>query len=190
MTATQQLLSFIKSIFQWWVTIAPWQQGVRVRLGKNVCVLLPGIHLRLPIVDVVYMQPIRVRAQHVHSQTLTSSDGKAISVGSAIRYEITDLLTVYKTLHNAHDTIEQIVQSHIAGVVIHKKLEELSPQLVEELVSDAIDFSSYGLAVRGFNITDFAVVKTYRLIQGELGHFTGYDQRFETDLAMGEPNRN
>ena len=189
MTATQQLLAFIKSIFQWWVVISPWQQGVRVRLGKKIDLLDPGIHLRLPIVDVVYMQPIRLRAQQVHNQTLTTIDGKCISLASALQYEIADLLLVYKTLHNAHDTINQIIQSHIAEFVIGTELIDLSPKGVERYVLGKLDLGSFGLTVRGFHVTDFAVVKTYRLIQGDIGDYTGYDQRFETSLAMGEPPR-
>lgn len=190
MTAAQQLLNLLKNIFQWWVSITPWQQGARVRFGKHVKLLEPGIHFKIPFFDIVYVQPIRVRAQHIHNQTLTTKDGKAITIASAIQYKITDLLLVYQTIHNAHDLIEQIVQSATADSIYSKALEDIKPSALETEITSKLDFSGVGLEAKSFNITSFAVVKTYRLINGDIGSYTGYDQRFETDVAMGETKPN
>lgn len=173
-------------MFQWWVVIAPWQQGIRVRFGRSVKRLDPGIHLKLPLVDIVYMQPIRVRAQHIQSQTLTTVDGKAVSLSAALQYEIVDLLRLYRTLHNAHDTIEQKVQGVVAGYVFGKRLDQLQPNALEDELLRTLDIEQFGLKLHGFNLTSFAHVRSYRLINGEIGAYTGYDQRLETTLAMGE----
>lgn len=186
MSIVQQLQQVFRSLFQWWVVIAPWQQGVRVRAGKHVKLLRPGIHLKLPIIDVVYMQPIRLRAHYVKEQTLTTSDGKTITLASALQYEIDDLLLMYRTLHNAHDTIEQQTQSIVAGYIHRRKLSEITPVELEEFVAESLDLERYGLCVRAFHLTNFAISRAYRFISGEIGSFTGYDQRLETSLAMGE----
>lgn len=182
----QQLSDLLKSLFQWWVTVAPWQQAVRVRLGKNTKILYPGIHLNLPIIDTVYLQPTRIRAQHIHDQTVTTRDGKAVSLASSLQFSIADLLTVYEKIHNAHDLLEQKVQSLVSETVYSNNLEILTPSMVENAVIGQLDLSEYGLKVHGFSITSFAVVRTFRLINGEMSSWTGYDQRFETDLAAGE----
>jgi len=186
MTFVQQIQALLKSIFQWWVTIAPWQQGIRVRLGKHVKLLSPGIHFKMPIFDVVYMQAIRMRAQHIQAQTVTTKDGKVISLASALQYQISDLRKMYETLHNAHDTIEQRVQSAIASVIYTKDYADFTIGDIQESVRKELDFSMFGLEIVGFNITSFAVVKTYRLINDGMGHYTGYDQRLDTDLLIGE----
>ena len=51
---------FLKAL-QMWVTIAPWEQGLRVRLGRRVKLLGAGVHLRLPVLDVLYIQTVRTR---------------------------------------------------------------------------------------------------------------------------------
>jgi regulator of protease activity HflC (stomatin/prohibitin superfamily) len=186
MTTIEQIRQILSNLFQWWVTIAPWQQGVRIRFGKHTKLLQPGVHFKLPLFDSVYMQPIRLRAQYVESQTLTTSDGKTLSLAAAIQYEITDLLTLYRTLHNAHDTIGQQVQGELASYVYAHRLDELKPSNAEKFLADTMDLSQYGLRVHKFKLTNFAVVRTYRLISGEIGSFTGYDQRIETTLPMGE----
>lgn len=182
----QQLSDLLKQLFQWWVTVAPWEQAVRVRFGKTTHLLGPGIHLNLPIIDSVYLQPIRVRAQHIFQQTITTKDGKAVSLASSLQFSITDLLTVYEKVHNAHDLLEQKVQSIVSQTVYSKSLNDLSPEIIEKNLINSLDLSQFGLTVHGFSITSFAVVKTYRLVNGDMGSYTGYDQRFETDLRAGE----
>lgn len=190
MTATQQLIAMMKNLFQWWVTITPWQQGVRVRFGKHVKLIGPGLHFKMPFFDTVYMQAIRVRAQHIHNQTLTTKDGKSLTLASAIQYQITDLLTVYEKIHNAHDLIEQKVQSSVANNVYSRPLSEITPSELELMVLKDLNFEEFGLEIKGFNITAFALVKSYRLINGDMGSYTGYDQRFDTDTVMGEAKPN
>ncbi len=185
MNIIQQVQEFLRSIFQWWVMITPWQQGIRVRLGKRTKLLGPGVHMKYPVIDVVYMQPIRVRAQHIGSQTITTKDKKTVSLASALQYKIDDLLRLYSTLHNAHDTIEQIIHGHIATFVRETELEEINAAALESYIADSLDLKQYGLELVRFKLTNFAAVRTYRFISGEVGQFTGYDQRLETDRVIG-----
>lgn len=182
----QQLQEFLRSLFQWWVTITPWQQGIRVRLGKHTKLLKPGIHLKLPIADLVYMQPIRVRATYIASQTLMTEDTKTIVLSSSLRYEITDLLKLYQTLHNAHDTVEQQVQGMLASYIFAKTLKDLKPKEVEKHIIGELDLSQFGLKVYDFNLTNFTTTRTYRLISGDVASYTGYDQRLETNKLITE----
>jgi regulator of protease activity HflC (stomatin/prohibitin superfamily) len=182
----QQLSDLLKALFQWWVVVTPWQQAVRVRFGKNTALLGPGLHLNLPIIDQVYLQPTRVRAQHIFPQTVTTRDGKAVSLSCSLQFSIADLLTVYEKVHNAHDLIEQKIQSIVSQTVYSKRLDNLTPGDVESEVLAEADLKEFGIEIHGFSITSFAVVRTFRLINGDMGAFTGYDQRFDTDLLAGE----
>lgn len=181
MNLVQQMQALLKSIFQWWATISPWEQGVRVRAGKRVSLLGPGIHLRIPLLDVFYIQPIRVRAQFIQSQTLTTIDGKAISLASALQFEIKDLLVLYRTVHNAHDAVEQKVQGAIAKYISRIKLTDIDVKSLESFVEESLRLDDFGLKVNSFSITNFIVVKPYRFVSGEMGGYTGYDQRLETN---------
>ena len=47
--------------FQWWVVVAQWELGLRIRLGKKTKALNPGIHFRIPFLDRIYIQSARLR---------------------------------------------------------------------------------------------------------------------------------
>ena len=185
MNVVRQIQEFLRSIFQWWVTITPWQQGIRVRLGKHMKLLGPGVHARFPIIDLVYMQPIRVRAHHIRAQTITTADKKAVALACALQYQIIDLVKLYSTLHNAHDTIEQLTQGCVSAYIRKKELADIDVDDVEAHILESLNLERYGIEVVGFKLTDFAAVRTYRFISGEIGAFTSYNERLETSRAIG-----
>ena len=181
-----QVKNLVVNLFQWWVVITPWEQGVRVRMGRYETLLTAGLHLKLPIVDKVYKQPIRLRSQFINGQTVTSADGKTIAISGAFQFEITDLLMLYRTLHNAHDVIEQRVQSIVALYCEDAAAAAITPERLSGEVKDALDLTPFGIRSRGYAVTDIAIVRPLRIVTGELGRYTSYDQRLETSLAVGE----
>lgn len=183
----QQLQLFLKGMFQWWIVIAPWEQGIRIRLGKNTKLLEPGIHLKLPVIDVAYSQPIRIRAQHIRPQTLTTKDGKAVSLSAAIQYKIDDLLLLYHSVHSPQDVIEARTQGAIAEYVSQHAMDEIKPSEIERDINRILSIADIGLEFKDTKITCFAVVRTYRLIGGELGSWSDYNSRMETSNQAGEP---
>jgi hypothetical protein len=53
-SGVKQIIEALKGLLVWWVTVAPWERALRVRLGKRVTLLGPGVHLRIPVADRVF----------------------------------------------------------------------------------------------------------------------------------------
>lgn len=164
----REFLQTLSSLFTWVVIVAPWEQAIRVRAGKNVHLLRAGAHLRIPFIDRFYRQPIRMRRAIVPSQLVTTKDGKAIALSGSLGYEISDLLKLYQTMHDAQDTIQADAQSRVAEFISAHTMEECSPVNIETHVEKYLRLARYGLKVDEFKVVDIAVVKPYRLISGEL----------------------
>ena len=123
----QSLVELIRGFFRGvrpWVIVAPWEQCLRVRLGKRVKVLRAGFHLRIPVIDTVYMQSVRRRVSSIGNQTITTSDNHTISLGGALGYAIEDVEAVYRGLHHAEDTLVQLSRQTIAQHVVTHPLAE------------------------------------------------------------------
>ena len=161
------VLARVGNLFRWWVTVAPWEQAVRVRLGKHVEVLGAGVHLRIPGVDRVFRQSTRRRFTSVPTQTVTTKDGRTITISGALAYAIGDIGKLYDTVHHAEDTLETEAQASVAKFIRAHTLDLCDPGEVEKHVTEDIDLSRYGIVDVEFSITDFAVVRTFRLITGE-----------------------
>lgn len=191
MNIVQQIKEGLKELFQWWITISPWEQGLRVKLGKHVTLLQPGVHLRIPLIHQTFVQPTRLRAHFVEGQIITTADGKPISIASSMRYEVHDILKLYTKLHNAHDTITQKAQGAIASFMRERSLSQITATELEKFVAESLahELDNYGLQLYSFNVTDFAVCRTYRFLNTGLGMYSDYNSRMDTRSADGDTKR-
>jgi len=181
----QEIFRAIGAIFRWWVVVAPWEQALRIRMGKRVDLLRAGIYLRIPFIDRVYRQPIRRRVSVIRPQTVTTSDGKAISLAGAIGFKVVDLKKLFDTLNDPQDTLEAEVSANIAEFVFARKIKDCAPIAIEAHVRDNLDIAKYGLGEAEFYLTSFASVKTYRFITGDMpnwNHGGGMDMECEEQV--------
>jgi regulator of protease activity HflC (stomatin/prohibitin superfamily) len=162
-----QVVNWIGNLFRWWIVVAPWEQAVRVRRGKHAKLLGAGIHMRIPGLDRLYRESVRLRTIDTGVQTVSTKDNHAVTLRARIRFRIDNYLTVFQALHHAEDTIIDLTMSGIAEEVRSNDREALSPKQVEEAVAEKLNGEQYGLVDLGISITDFAFVRTFRIIQGE-----------------------
>ena len=172
MSIFREIFNALIRMFTWLVVIAPWEQAVRVRLGKHVRILYAGVHIRIPFADRIYRQSIRRRISLLGTQTISTKDGIAITIASAIGYEIVDLRKLYESLHDAEDTISHEALGLISSFVVAHTIDECKAKDIEAHVIAEMDLGRYGLGRQEFFLTGFVVVKTYRLLQGGMREWT------------------
>jgi hypothetical protein len=187
MSGLRELFQQFGNLFRWWVVVAPWEQGIRVRLGKRVTLLEAGVHLRIPFVDRVFRQSTRRRFTNVPTQTVSTSDGKAVTVSGALAFRIDDLLQLYDSLHQAEDTIHSEAMSAVASVITRAPLAELTVAGIEEHVMRSLNLKRYGLGGMEYKLTDFVAVRTYRLIQGGPKDWNENVGKLDTNAEDGAP---
>lgn len=166
MSWLSQLFGLFKS-FQCWITIAPWEAALRVRFGKTAVRLGPGVHFRIPFTDRIFVQAVRLRPIFDTGQTVTTKDGKVLTVSFVIYYAISDMLKLYQSVSNPESLLIGQVQGQIAKTVCATRSEDLSPAWIESEINEALPSTDWGLSQVRLQITTFAYVKTYRLLNYE-----------------------
>lgn len=165
MNQVQQFFEYIFNALKIWVIVQPWQTGIRVRNGKKIKKLSSGIYFRIPYFDSVFIQEARLRVSEVAMQTLTSKDLKTITLNSSFGYSIKCIETLYKTLYHPETTLQNIVMSEVANYIFKHDIINIIPEDLEAFVLGKLKADDYGLDFEYFKITNYAVVRTYRLIQ-------------------------
>ena len=166
-----------------WTVINPWEQALRVRLGRHVRRLPPGVHLKVPLIDTIYAQSVRRRIVALQVQTITTTDGKAVSFAASLGYEIGDLAKLYETLHHAEDTIIRLGMAALAHVVRTRAADDCDQESIERAAVTRLDLVRFGIQGVELYLTAFAVVRTYRLISDPT-YDTGGDQLSTTQEHM------
>jgi len=148
---------------KWWVVIAEWEQGIRVRLGKHSRVLVPGIHFRVPFLDRIYVQNTRLRTCSLTGLSCTTKDGKSLVVSAAYNFCVRDMLKFYNTMSNPEIRMNAVVSSHIVRKVLETKLSDVNIDMFLEGV-DWSEFEAAGLSDLSVTVTAFSMARTYRLV--------------------------
>jgi hypothetical protein len=173
MNNISNFINQIVSFFKFWIIIQPWESGLRVRAGKNVKTLNGGMHFIIPYLDSVYVQSIRKRITSFPIQTLTTKDDKNITLSGAIGYSVSDIKQLYNTLHQPESTLVNMVMSEIAECVYTNSLVDITPQIIEQKVLNKLEKEHFGITFEYFKITNFAVVRTYRIMDGSSNVYDG-----------------
>lgn len=164
------LLNFLHRfglLFKWWVVIQPWDQAVRVRFGNRITLLAPGVRWAIPWVDVIYTQSVRLRVVGLPIQTVTTRDNRTISVAGAFSYQIVNLVKLYQGLHHAEESLRLMGMGAIANFVHSRDLAGCGPRDIESALGATLNVQQFGIESRGISVTNYAVVKTYRLINDQ-----------------------
>ncbi len=159
-------LKQIRQIFTWWVMVAPWEQALRVRAGRRVRRLPAGVHLRIPFLDTVHVQSVRLRLATMSMQTVMTRDRQALTVAGALGYAVGDIERLYQTLHHAEDTLTNLSMTAVAECAATADAKDFTPELLAQRATAAITptFTAFGLIDISIRITDFAFLRTYRLV--------------------------
>lgn len=175
MTWIKDLIDYISKLFTWWIVIMPWEQGIRVTLGKKTTLLNEGVYLKLPLLHTVYLQEKRLRVINLPIQTISSQDGFAITIGCSIGYSIIDITKLYNSLYQPDMTLSSIASSHLAKYISSHALRECNVEGIESYVNAEMKNLDYGLKYEYIRVVNFAVVKTFRLIQDQSYSYEGTD---------------
>ncbi len=165
MSTIVQFFNTFFDFFVWWFTVNPWERALRIRLGSRKCEFGPGVHFKIPYLDTLYRQSVRLRSVNVQMQTLTTQDNKTLILFAAMSYSIKDLSKLYDTLHHAEDTLRNFAAGKISQYIQQHGSEDCTPAKIEEAVSKNLSsLEKYGIGDVQIQLIDFACVRTYRLI--------------------------
>jgi len=175
MTWLSTIFQTMSQPFRWWVVVAPWEEGIRVRLGKTAVALAPGIHLRIPFLDRVYVQSIRLRIITSGSRTVSTLDKKVVTFTLAVRFAIRDVKQLYNTISDPENTLLNHVSASAAEYISQTNSDCLSHKGLEDHVSRDIINEDWGLSDVSAHVIDFAIARTYRLIGNVYERTAGLD---------------
>lgn len=188
MNILRDLIDFITTLLNWWFVVEPWEQSVRVRFGKHIRLYETGIYWKIPFFDRLYTQNVRRRVCNVPAQTITTFDGKSMTIHGSLAYRIDDVLKLHLTLHDAQASVCQETLGRVADYVVRHPISECQPEQIVRYVKATLCFEKYGLADVDFFLAGYvADLPTFRLIQDSLtgiqnwGHGSNLDTQCASD---------
>lgn len=158
--------------FKWWIVVAPWERALVVRLGKKAKVLNPGIHLRIPFLDRIFVQSIRLRSITASNISTTSKDGKSIVISIGASFSIENIEKLFDSLSTPETTIINQLSNSIVEYIGQNLFKDLSINNIQNDVfgPSVKNLLNYGLGSICVNITGFTACKAYRILNNDYTH--------------------
>ena len=170
--------------FYWWVVVAPWEQGLRVRLGKTAKALHPGWHFKIPFFDRVYVQSVRSRTMSRQNATATTKDGKSVVFSLAIHFAVADIKQLFDSLSTPEATLAAkataVAATHISE---HERADISTTSLGQEITSN-LGMDGVGLSDIVVEVFMLADVRAYRFISAEYSESASL-KNFEAEGGCG-----
>jgi regulator of protease activity HflC (stomatin/prohibitin superfamily) len=104
--------------------IRQYEQGVLFRLGRLQGPRAPGLHLIIPVVDVLRRVSLRVVTMPIQSQGIITRDNVSVDVSAVAYYKVVDAVKSVVAIENVRDAIGQIAQTTLRKVVGQHTLDE------------------------------------------------------------------
>ncbi len=151
-------LSRILDSWKFWIVIAPWEIGVRIRLGKNAVSLKPGLHWRIPFLDAITLVNTRLRLDATPPVTIPSDKKNHTRyISGMVGYFVSDPLKAMLHFGRPDSAIVCKAQSEIAKMGDEAAvLNELRTYFGPES----------GITIDFVKFVENVEVRTYRLING------------------------
>ena len=149
------------------VIVEQWNGAVQLRFGKFIKVLYPGIHFKIPFFDSIIECPVITQSVNLPSQTLTTLDDESIVLKSIIRYKVSNIQTYLLSVMHANDVLIDTTQGIIRDVVERttwNNLVDVNETITNEVKEYVV---RWGIEVEAVTITDFGIVKSFRIFGDE-----------------------
>lgn len=163
----QTIIELLERCFElliWWTIVQPWEQGIRVRLGKQRKRLTPGIHFKIPYADTIFKQPVRRLYTNFGPISVTTKDSHTLTLSGSLGYVVRDLDTLYDRLQHAEDGIHAIIAGAVTEYVAAHDLADCAPEDIINGARRLFRLRRFGLSVAQFVLTSYAKVRVIRLI--------------------------
>ena len=163
----RQLFQLLSRLLTWWVIVAPWERAIRLRFGKKQTELGAGIHLKVPLVHRVFVQNTRLLVIDTPNQTVTTADGRVVTLSAVVGYKIVDICQVFNSVQKPREVVNSLAMGAIAEYITSRGSAECTIPEIEADLTKRLHAENWGLEFGLVKITDFAFVKTYRFITNE-----------------------
>ena len=105
--------------------VRQYEHGVHFRLGRVIGVLEPGLHLIIPIVDVLHIVALRVVTMPIQSQGIITRDNVSVDVSAVAYYKVVDARKSVVAIESVASAIDQIAQTTLRKVIGQHNLDEI-----------------------------------------------------------------
>ena len=142
-----------------------YEEGVRLRFGKNKGTLNPGFHWKVPFADTIMTHMVKTTTLSLSEQTVTTKDWKQVVAKAVIKYEVSDVKILLLEVNDPIDALSDITQGIIRDAIISREWHECNDVELSKVIKNKAKTQAaiWGRKITEVTLTDWGERPTYRL---------------------------
>ena len=174
MTLAELLKELIHRIYAFWPlrVVHDWEQGVRCLLGNATARLTSengwfgtGLHWFCPGVGEIIVNETNIEVVETSLQTILSIEESPVTFSLGLKYRVSNLLRMYKGIHDAADTLCNEIASTAGYVVSHMEVANIPDRLCDTVLLETKEqLGEWGIEVVSLRLMNFSEAQPIRLI--------------------------
>jgi len=156
MDILERIFNFIS---QFWNSLNPfiivkeYENGVILRLGKYRRTLLPGFHLKIPLVESSIIKRVTIVALCI-GQSLITKDGVNAEIETMIKYTIVDIKKAILKIEDPFEVVDDVTKCQVKQVVANTNFKDINTKVDKDLVNLIhLEMQQYGVLVDSVKTT-------------------------------------
>ena len=166
-----KLLEWIAQIWEQhlspFIVLSDYEEGVVLRMGRYKKNLVKGINFKMPLMDYTMTVIVTKDTYHVANVNVTTIDGKTISVGSIVEFNIVDVKKYFLDVNEAQSNAHDITRGVIADYLSDCEWEEVKKKTTLTQIKNKLrpQLESMGMNITQVMFGDIAQSKVYTVFK-------------------------
>lgn len=155
--------------FRFCTIIDCYERGVRLRLGKFVEELEPGLHWQWPFnIDNILNESVVTKLYHAPTQAIITSDGKTVIICVIVAHSIRSIKKALLEVSDVYDAVRDSCIATVAEMINHAPAAEVMREgFFDQLTVECRKRGwKYGVEIESVRIAEFTPARTYRIVGG------------------------
>lgn len=147
--------------------LSDYEEGVVLRMGRYKKNLVKGINFKMPLMDYTMTVIVTKDTYHVANVNVTTIDGKTISVGSIVEFNIVDVKKYFLDVNEAQSNAHDITRGVIADYLSDCEWEEVKKKTTLTQIKNKLrpQLESMGMNITQVMFGDIAQSKVYTVFK-------------------------
>lgn len=149
--------------------IDTYERGVRLRFGKFVDELDPGLHFQWPFfIDNILNENVVPKLYQLCTQSVATRDDKPLAVGAVVCYSVRSISKALLEVENVNHAVADSCQATLTELILESTWDEVrAPDFSAKVTALCRKRAwKYGIEIESVRFCELAIVRTYRTITG------------------------
>jgi len=167
--AIKEFLSMFFEYLKFWVVVNGYQESVILRHGRYLKTLPPGYYFKYPFLDYSIEVMVKTDTKEFDPIAITTLDGKTISIGLQIEYDIFDsklyIIETNDAVSNMRDIARGEMSDFLEDINWGDIKKKTSKNALKKIISTR--YEEMGVRLRDLKFTNKCESRVYRLFSGQ-----------------------